>query len=100
MLKTDTHTTLDPDLIKKIEGDYTDGGYTRATDVDPSEPPTSKGMWEIPEVKPCPFCGGHATTKHMRSGHVRIECPDCGATGHIYRDASFARQTWNHRIAD
>jgi hypothetical protein len=51
-----------------------------------------------PELKPCPFCGGHfivVCRGHMRDGSpfTYVECADCAAT------AESADQ-WNRRAAD
>jgi Lar family restriction alleviation protein len=55
-----------------------------------------------PEVKPCPFCGGHATVEETAadSGFAWVECDRCGARTrkHFGQDkADRAITAWNRR---
>lgn len=64
----------------------------------------------MPELKPCPFCGGNAAyytgTTHYLPSHpcVLIHCTNCGVSSKEFvdnnRDGSFmtyAAEAWNNR---
>lgn len=64
-----------------------------------------------PEIKKCPFCGGHAsfTAKSSPSGSLefaKCECDDCHAVLGVSRAeiAEFVKELciakWNRRVAD
>jgi len=46
------------------------------------------------ELKPCPFCGGHAG----REGTSTISCQKCGITTGWHMNPSSAVKTWNRRV--
>lgn len=53
------------------------------------------------ELKPCPFCGGIATSRLPREyGLVfhSVECCDCGAKTDMYNNKEAADKAWNARF--
>lgn len=59
----------------------------------------------IAELKPCPFCGGEATTIYIRDGRVAV-CKSCGTSGErchhgpidIPSAEERAKSSWNTRV--
>ena len=58
------------------------------------------------ELKPCPFCGGHANivtvTRHIKNNLIVVKCDLCGASTKTFSEnkeetATFA---WNRRVND
>ena len=58
---------------------------------------------EMPELKPCPFCGGtklHINTTHQSPGlcdTVRCQDENCGAEGPLGINEAEAIKYWNKR---
>lgn len=50
------------------------------------------------KLKPCPFCGGEAKTKHFYNTSS-IVCADCGSSTALFRDTDTAIAVWNRRAA-
>jgi len=48
-------------------------------------------------IKPCPFCGGTAETKHLVQG-VYIQCKHCEVSSKSFMDMNDAISSWNARI--
>ena len=65
-------------------------------------------MTKDEELKPCPFCGGKAKLRIIRSGedseNTFVECKDCFARINGYEGAfgmpDEAISEWNHRIKE
>ena len=57
----------------------------------------------MPELKPCPFCGGEAILEHMGWPH-HVFCPDCGAKVTSVKVAEDGEKEacdkWNRRVSD
>lgn len=57
-------------------------------------------MSKLPQLKPCPFCGGKAQLKPMGgkgSTHAWIECSKCEAEINWYTTLEAAIEAWNQR---
>lgn len=55
------------------------------------------------ELKPCPFCGGDATTVFY-TGYIYVSCENCGATSEMVKVSKEycaaekeAAEAWNRR---
>lgn len=56
----------------------------------------------MPDLKPCPFCGGKAELMKIDIPEMRIfwraECRNCGAsTWYRLTEREFAEKAWNRR---
>ena len=56
-----------------------------------------------PDFKPCPFCGGAASTGHSIftksvQDFFSVACVDCGSRLGDFRDIEKAVQCWNERV--
>ena len=51
------------------------------------------------DLKPCPFCDGHASME-MDGSCYCASCDDCGATGARMYDLMDAAKAWNRRAGD
>jgi len=47
----------------------------------------NKSDLKMPELRPCPFCGGKAVL--FANDSIRVLCPDCGASSKILSDAIY-----------
>ena len=59
----------------------------------------------MPELKPCPFCGGEAEiAMNLEYGLVDISCENMGCRGWAcclnYKSEKEAREAWNRRVED
>ena len=63
----------------------------------------------MPELKPCPFCGGEAEYAHLKKRRVRhigiccpsyIRCKVCCATSPVKINTENAIEAWNRRAED
>ena len=56
------------------------------------------------ELKPCPFCGGEATSLRQKLVHTEplysIVCKSCGASTLWQPTLSDAEEKWNRRVKD
>ena len=53
-----------------------------------------------PELKPCPFCGGHAYSDEVDEKPLFwVECRECGVNGRICPTQASAITAWNTRAA-
>jgi Lar family restriction alleviation protein len=58
------------------------------------------GIREVPELKPCPFCGGaKVKVGHVRDGRA-VFCDDCGAKGPSEYHGRAGDEPAEHRAAD
>lgn len=49
-----------------------------------------------PNLKPCPFCGGEASTRPRRD-HWRLDCADCPVAIEMQTSGDCA-EAWNRRV--
>mgnify|MGYP001278392732 CR=1 FL=1 len=56
----------------------------------------------MPELKPCPFCGGtpYINTNWHGATSTSIKCKDCGCTTQIENGIDAAIEVWNSRNND
>lgn len=52
----------------------------------------------MPELKPCPFCGGEAELLNSLYGEWIVRCPDCEGMVEKWRETEEeAAEQWNRR---
>lgn len=52
------------------------------------------------ELKPCPFCGGHARIFRVNCFYYEAQCNVCGNRTAPYKYPETAIAAWNRRIHD
>ena len=52
------------------------------------------------DLKPCPFCGGHAYLERTGTRHQSciVACSDCGARHESSDEDERSGQSWNRRV--
>ncbi len=51
----------------------------------------------MPDLKPCPFCGGTCTVFTDEPAVFWVECDNCTARGPVADTQADARHQWNNR---
>lgn len=61
----------------------------------------------MPELKPCPFCGGAGNIHHINIHHIAgcnvyiVQCTNCGCVFSTWFPSSdAAKSAWNRRVSD
>ena len=56
----------------------------------------------MPNLKPCPFCGGKAKTKKETLGTWKVRCTKCSAEvgRYWFKTEKFAVEAWNRRAGE
>ena len=53
------------------------------------------------ELKLCPFCGSKNVRVNYNSGHIWVECVDCGCNGpRSFENREWAIEKWNRRVKE
>ena len=52
----------------------------------------------LPDMKPCPFCGGEAEI--MNAPESWVQCTQCGAAGPMHSRHLTAVLEWNNRVSE
>ena len=51
-------------------------------------------------LKPCPFCGGHATMIYDKQDGYQIYCDDCDIRTEDFDDKDECIKTWERRVKE
>lgn len=54
----------------------------------------------MPELKPCPFCGGKARLNQAYDGSFCVQCTKCGNGTLMEKTKETVIKKWNRRATD
>lgn len=52
------------------------------------------------KLKPCPFCGGEASTYVAYDDNYYVCCDECGCGLPVYNTEEEAIEAWNKRVSE
>lgn len=54
----------------------------------------------MPDLKPCPFCGGKAELFHSYDGYYCVQCTVCYCSTLNFRKEQNSINFWNRRVEE